>query len=228
MTLGLIGKKLGMAQCYDDNGALIPVTLVQAGPCTILQKKVVATDGYNAVQVGFGDVKEKNINKPKMGTLKKVLVANGSEGDVPKAKTLEEIGRRWIREFRVDNPDSYEVGQIINLEIFQEGEKVDVVGTSKGRGFQGVIKRHNQSRGPETHGSRYHRRPGSMGQSATPARVFKGKNLPGQMGNERVTVQGLQVVKCDLENNIIAIKGAVPGWPNGMIVLRKSLKSKKK
>jgi len=211
MTLGLIGRKLGMTQCFDESGVLAPVTLIEAGPCVVLQKKVVSTDGYNALQLGFGDAREKKITRPMTGHLAP-----------SKSKAC-----RFVREVRISDPDSYEVGQTLDLDIFEDGEKVDVVGTSKGRGFQGAIKRHGQHRGPESHGSNYHRRVGSMGMSATPARVHKGKRLPGQMGNKRMTAQGLRIMKRDKSTNIIAVRGSVPGSTNGMVIIRKSVKAKR-
>ncbi|MBN1515984.1 50S ribosomal protein L3 [Candidatus Sumerlaeota bacterium] len=211
MTLGLIGRKLGMTQCFDESGVLAPVTLIEAGPCVVLQKKVVSTDGYNALQLGFGDARENKITRPMAGH----LAPSNSKAC------------RYVREVRINDPDRYEVGQTLDLDIFEDGEKVDIVGTSKGRGFQGVIKRHGQHRGPESHGSMYHRRVGSMGMSADPSRVMKGKRLPGQMGNKRMTAQGLKIMKRDKSTNIIAVRGSVPGSANGMVIIRKSVKAKR-
>jgi large subunit ribosomal protein L3 len=211
MALGLIGKKLGMSQCFDEDGVLVPVTLLEAGPCTIVQKKVNDTDGYNALQLCFGEKASHRINQPQRGHLAKAKVDNA----------------RWIREVRVDDPKEFEVGQVLDLDIFEDGEKVDVIGSSKGRGFSGTIKRHGTSRGPETHGSRYHRRPGSMGASAHPSHVFKGKKLPGQYGAARVTAQNLKIIRRDKEKNVIAVKGSIPGAINGMVIIRKVFKAGK-
>lgn len=205
---GILGKKIGMTQIFGEHGVVIPVTVVAAGPMTIVQKKTMETDGYTAIQVGFGDIKEKRVNKPLKGHFEKV----------------SKEYKKYLREFRVDNIDDYEVGQVLKADIFEAGEKIDVTGTSKGKGTQGAIKRHNQSRGPETHGSKYHRASGSLGASAHPARVFKGMKNAGHMGHEQVTVQNLEVVKVDLENNLLLIKGAVPGPKNGFVVVKESVK----
>lgn len=208
MTIGLLGKKLGMTQIYDEDGTAIPVTLIQAGPCPILQKKVADKDGYDAVQVGFGERTAKNVTRPMQGHFKKAGV--------------EPV--RFIREFRLDDTNGYEVGQSLNVEIFEVGDNVDVSGLSKGRGFAGTIKRFGTSRGPESHGSRYHRRPGSMGASATPSRVMKGKVGAGRYGNSRQTMQSLKVVDCDPARNLLVVKGSVPGATNGYLIIRKSVK----
>ena len=201
MNKGLIAKKIGMTQIFDENGAVIPVTVLEAGPCTVVQIKNEETDGYKAVQLGFGDVKEKNVIKPVKGHFKKAKLA-------PK---------KHLREFRLDNIDGFKVGNEIKADIFQAEDIVDIQGISKGKGFQGVIKRHGQHRGPMGHGSMYHRRPGSMGACATPGRVFKGKKLPGRMGRVTVTIQNLRVVRVDLDKNVILVKGSVPG-PKGAIL----------
>ena len=201
MNKGLIAKKIGMTQIFDENGAVIPVTVLEAGPCTVVQIKNEDTDGYKAVQLGFGDVKEKNVIKPVKGHFKKAKLA-------PK---------KHLREFRLDNIDGFKVGNEIKADIFQAEDIVDIQGISKGKGFQGVIKRHGQHRGPMGHGSMYHRRPGSMGACATPGRVFKGKKLPGRMGRVTVTIQNLRVVRVDLDKNVILVKGSVPG-PKGAIL----------
>jgi large subunit ribosomal protein L3 len=204
---GILGKKIGMTQLFTEDGNVIPVTVIQAGPCVVLQKKDLENDGYEAIQLGFEDKKEKRANKPETGHAKKA-------GTAPK---------RYIREIRGVNLADYEVGQEIKADIFSEGEYVDVTGTSKGKGFQGVIKRHGQSRGPMSHGSKYHRGPGSMGSIAA-NRVFKGKNLPGHMGHETVTLQNLQVVKVDAERNMIVVKGSIPGPRNSYVNIRSSVK----
>lgn len=207
MTKGILGKKLGMTQVFTPDGLVIPVTVIEAGPCTVLQKKDVENDGYEAIQIGFADKKEKNANKPELGHAKKA-------GTTPK---------RYVKEIRNVQISEYEVGQEIKVDLFAEGEFVDVTGTSKGKGFQGVIKRHNQSRGPMAHGSRYHRGPGSMG-SIQANRVPKGKNLPGHMGTETVTIQKLEVVKVDVERNVLLIKGSIPGPKNSYVTVKSSVK----
>ena len=201
---GILGKKLGMTQIFTEEGIVVPVTVVEAGPNVVTQVKTVEKDGYNAIQVGFEDAKEKSLNKPQKGHL---AAAN--------------VLKKHLKEFRVDAVEEFTVGQEIKADLFAAGEKIDVTGTSKGKGFQGPIKRHGQSRGPESHGSRYHRRPGSMGSTSTPGRVFKGKKLPGHMGRVTVTIQNLDVVRVDLDKNVILVKGSVPG-PNGAILKIKS------
>ncbi|MEV2476918.1 50S ribosomal protein L3 [Paenibacillus larvae] len=207
MTKGILGKKLGMTQVFTPEGLVVPVTVIQAGPCVVLQKKDSENDGYEAIQVGFEDKKEKRANKPEIGHAKKA-------NTTPK---------RYVQEFRGVQLSDYEVGQELKADLFAEGEFVDVTGTSKGKGFQGVIKRHNQSRGPMSHGSRYHRGPGSMGSIAA-NRVFKGKNLPGHMGHETVTLQNLQVIKVDAERNVILVKGSIPGPKNSYVKLQSAVK----
>ena len=207
MTKGILGKKLGMTQVFTPEGLVVPVTVIQAGPCTVLQKKDSENDGYEAIQIGFADKKEKNANKPELGHAKKA-------GATPK---------RYIKEIRGVQMSDYEVGQEIKADLFAEGEFVDVTGTSKGKGFQGVIKRHNQSRGPMAHGSRYHRGPGSMG-SIQANRVPKGKNLPGHMGTETVTIQKLEVVKVDAERNVLLVKGSIPGPKNCVVTVKSTVK----
>ncbi|MBU7320434.1 MULTISPECIES: 50S ribosomal protein L3 [Paenibacillus] len=207
MTKGILGKKLGMTQVFTPEGLVVPVTVIQAGPCTVLQKKDSENDGYEAIQIGFADKKEKNANKPELGHAKKA-------GATPK---------RYVKELRGVQISEYEVGQEIKADVFSEGEFVDVTGTSKGKGFQGVIKRHNQSTGPMAHGSRYHRGPGSMG-SIQANRVPKGKKLPGHMGTETVTIQKLEVVKVDVERNVLLIKGSIPGPKNSFVTIKSSVK----
>ncbi|PLT35337.1 50S ribosomal protein L3 [Bacillus sp. V5-8f] len=209
MTKGILGRKIGMTQVFAENGELIPVTVVEAAQNVVLQKKTVETDGYEAIQIGFEDKREKLANKP-------------SKGHAAKANTAP---KRFIREFRDANLGEYEVGQEVKVDIFAEGDVVDVTGISKGKGFQGSIKRHGQSRGPMAHGSRYHRRPGSMGPVA-PNRVFKGKLLPGRMGGEQITVQNLTIVKVDTERNLLLIKGNVPGARKALIKVKSAVKSK--
>ncbi|MBQ4571836.1 MAG: 50S ribosomal protein L3 [Clostridia bacterium] len=210
MQKGLIGKKIGMTQLFDENGKVIPVTVVEAGPCTVVQKKTIENDGYAAVQVGFGDVKVTKVNKPMAGHFKKADVA-------PK---------KVLKEFRLADTESVNVGDILKADIFAVGDRVDVVGTSKGKGTAGVIKRWNFSRLKETHGTGpVHRHGGSLG-VIDPARIFKGKKMAGHLGAEKVTVQNLDIVKVDVENNLIAIKGAIPGPKNGIVVIADSVKSK--
>jgi large subunit ribosomal protein L3 len=209
MTKGILGRKIGMTQVFAENGNLIPVTVVQAAQNVVLQKKSVETDGYESVQIGFEDKREKLANKPE-------------KGHVAKANTAP---KRFVRELREVNLDEYEVGQEVKVNVFAEGDVVDVTGISKGKGFQGSIKRHGQSRGPMAHGSRYHRRPGSMGPVA-PNRVFKGKALPGRMGGEQVTVQNLEIVKVDVERNLLLIKGNVPGSKKALLKIKTAVKAK--
>ena len=209
MKKTIIGKKIGMTQIFDEEGKVIPVTVIEAGPCVIAQVKSVETDGYNAIQLGFGDVKESKVNKPEKGHFAKANL---------KAK-------KHLREFRVDEVESYKVGDEIKADTFEKGDKIDVQGTSKGKGFQGVIKRHGQSRGPMGHGSMYHRRPGSMGPTSTPGRVFKGKKLPGHMGVQTVTIQNLDVVAVDVDKNVILVKGSVPGVKGAILKIKTSVKA---
>ena len=204
----IMGTKIGMTQVFDENGKAIPVTIVQAEPNVVLQKKKVATDGYNAIQVGFMNLREKLVNKPKMGIFTRA-----------KLKPC-----RHIKEFNVNNVDDYEIGTEIKVDIFAADEVVDVVGTSKGKGFAGAVKRHNMARGSMGHGSKYHRRPGSLG-AMGPARVFKGRKMPGHLGSERVTIQGLKIVKVYPEKNLILIKGAIPGPRKGLVLIKKSMKA---
>lgn len=207
---GILGKKLGMTQIFAEDGIVIPVTVVEAGPIVVTQIKTVEKDGYNAVQIGFGEVKEKSLNKPQKGHL---AAAN--------------VLKKHLKEFRVDSVEGYTVGQEIKADLFTAGEKIDVSGTSKGKGFQGPIKRHGQSRGPESHGSRYHRRPGSMGACSFPGRVFKNKKLAGHMGSVKVTVQNLEVVKVDADKNLILVKGAIPGPKGSVVTIKEAVKSSK-
>ena len=208
MKKALIGKKVGMTQIFDENGVVIPVTVIEAGPCVVAQVKTLEKDGYEAIQLGFGEVKEKKVNKPEKGHFTKANI-----------KPL-----KHLREFKLDSIEGIKVGDELKVDIFAVGDKIDVQGTSKGKGFQGVIKRHGQSRGPMGHGSMYHRRPGSMGPTSTPGRVFKGKKLPGHMGVQTVTIQNLDVVKVDLDKNVILVKGSVPGTKGALLKIRPSVK----
>lgn len=205
---GILAKKIGMTQVFEESGNLVPVTVLQAGPMVVVQKKTVETDGYNAIVVGFGEINEKNVNKPRKGQFKK---ANASY-------------KRFLREFKVEDVEKYNLGDEITVEIMDGVEFVDVIGTLKGKGTQGVIKRHGFGRGRESHGSKFHRMPGGMGAATWPGKVFKGHRMMGRMGNERVTVQNLKVVRVDKENGIILIKGAVPGPKKGLITVRKAIK----
>lgn len=205
---GILAKKIGMTQVFEESGDLVPVTVLQAGPMVVVQKKTVETDGYNAIVVGFGEINEKNVNKPRKGQFKK---ANASY-------------KRYLREFKVDDVEKYNLGDEITVEIMDGIEFVDVIGTSKGKGTQGVIKRHGFGRGRESHGSKFHRMPGGMGAATWPGKVFKGHRMMGRMGNERTTVQNLKVVRVDKENGIILIKGSVPGPKKGLITVRKAIK----
>lgn len=205
----IMGKKIGMTQIFDENGVMIPVTVVEAGPVVVTQIKTEETDGYNAVQVGFGEVKEKHVNKPMKGHFAKAGVAL----------------KKHVKELRPeDGVENYSLAQEIKVDIFEVGEKIDVTGISKGKGFQGSIKRHGQSRGPETHGSHYHRAPGSMGSASDPSKVRKGKKLPGHTGHTRVTIQNLEVARVDAEKNLILIKGAIPGPKKGLVVIKTAVK----
>ena len=207
----LIGKKVGMTQIFDEKGNVIPVTVIEAGPCNVVQVKTVETDGYNAIQLGFGTVKEHKVNKP-------------VKGHFAKAKITP---MKHLREFRVEEVSSVKVGDEIKVDTFVQGDSVDIQGITKGKGFQGVIKRHGQSRGPMGHGSMYHRRPGSMGPTSTPGRVFKGKKLPGHMGVDTVTIQNLQVVAVDLDKNALLVKGSVPGNKGSILKIKTSVKASK-
>ena len=207
---GILGKKIGMTQIFTEHGEVIPVTVVEAGPVVVTQIKTTENDGYTAIQVGFQDAKEKSLNKPQKGHL-------------AAANTL----KKHLKEFRVDSVEEYTVGQEIKADLFAAGELIDVTGLSKGKGFQGPIKRHGQSRGPETHGSRYHRRPGSMGACSYPGRVFKNKKLAGHMGSVKVTVQNLEVVRVDADKNFILVKGAIPGAKGSVVTIKEAVKASK-
>ena len=209
MPKALLGKKVGMTQIFTDEGIAVPVTVIEAGPCVVAQKKTLENDGYNAVQLGFGTKRENLFNKPLKGHFAKATIT-------PK---------RYLREIRVDDIEAYELGQEFTADVFTPGEKVDVVGTSKGKGFAGSIKRHGFHRGPMAHGSKYHRGSGSLGAKG-PARVFKGRKLPGHLGTERVTIQNLEIVRADAEKNMLAIKGAIPGPRGGLVMIKQSVKAR--
>jgi large subunit ribosomal protein L3 len=209
MKKAIIGKKIGMTQIFDEKGKVIPVTAIEAGPCVVAQVKSVETDGYDAIQLGFGDIKESKVNRP-------------IKGHFAKSKLTP---KKYLREFRLDSIEGIKVGDELKADTFVAGDKVDIQGTSKGKGFQGVIKRHGQSRGPMGHGSMYHRRPGSMGSTSTPGRVFKGKRLPGHMGANTITIQNLEVVSVDLDKNVILVKGSVPGVNGAILKIKSSVKA---
>ena len=208
MVNEIYGTKIGMTQIFDENGVAIPVTAIEAKPLTVVAKKTADKDGYNAIVVSFGDVKAKNVNKPRKGLFAKAGVE----------------AQRHLREIKVENVDEYEIGSKITVEALNDIKAVDVQATSKGKGFQGVIKRHGQHRGPMGHGSMYHRRPGSMGSTTTPGRVFKGKKLPGHMGSKTSTVLNLEFVKVDTDKNVVLVKGSVPGAKKAVVRVRKSVK----
>ena len=211
MKKGIIGKKIGMTQIFDEKGNVVPVTVIEATPNVVAQVKTVETDGYNSIQLGYGEVKDKHINKPEKGHFTKAGLA----------------AKKHLREFRVEDVENYKVGDEVKADIFEAGEKIDVQGTTKGKGFQGVIKRHGQHRGPMGHGSMYHRRPGSMGFTSTPGRVFKGKKLPGHMGRVTVTIQNLDVVRVDMDKNVILVKGSVPGAKGAILKIKSAVKASK-
>ena len=208
MKKAILGKKIGMTQFFRADGTMIPVTVIEAGPCPVVQKKTVANEGYDSVQLGFAELRDKLANKPRKGHFAKANLK----------------AMRYLREFRLEDAASYEVGQIVKADVFAEGDKVDVSGTSRGHGFQGVVKRHGQGRGRMTHGSHFHRAPGSMSACSDPSRVFKTKNLPGHMGSEHVTVQNLEVVRVDAERNLMLIKGAVPGAKGSLVTVKSTVK----
>lgn len=208
MKKAILGKKIGMTQFFRADGTMIPVTVIEAGPCPVVQKKTVANEGYDSVQLGFAELRDKLANKPRKGHFAKANLK----------------AMRYLREFRLEDAASYEVGQIVKADVFAEGDKVDISGTSKGKSFAGVVKRHGQGRGRMTHGSHFHRAPGSMSACSDPSRVFKTKNLPGHMGSEHVTVQNLEVVRVDAERNLLLVKGAVPGAKGGLVTVKSTVK----
>lgn len=208
MKKAILATKVGMTQIFDENGVLIPVTVLQAGPCVVTQVKTVDNDGYKAVQVGFVDKRDKLFNKPQKGHFDKAGVSY----------------KRYVRELRLENAEEYSVKDEIKADIFAQGDKIDATAISKGKGFQGAIKRYGQSRGPMAHGSKFHRHQGSNGSATTPGRVFKGKGMPGQMGNKQITIQNLEVVKVDTENNLLLIKGAVPGPKKSLVTIKETVK----
>lgn len=211
MKKAILATKVGMTQIFDESGVLTPVTVLQAGPCVVTQVKTVEKDGYSAVQVGFADKREKLVNKPIKGLFDKAEVSY----------------KRYIREFRLENAEEYAVKDEIKVDVFANGDKIDVSATSKGKGFQGAIKRHGQSRGPMTHGSKFHRHAGSNGAATDPGKVFKGKKMPGHMGAKKITIQNLEIVRIDAENNLLLVKGAVPGPKKALVTIKESVKADK-
>lgn len=211
MKKAILATKVGMTQIFNEDGVLTPVTVLQAGPCVVTQVKTVDNDGYSAVQVGFVDRREKLVNKPMKGQFDKAGVSY----------------KKFVREFRFENAEEYSVKDEIKADIFTAGEKVDATAVSKGKGFQGAIKRHGQSRGPMAHGSKYHRHAGSNGSCSDPSKVFKGKRMPGHMGAKQITVQNLEIVKIDTENNLLLVKGAVPGPKKALVTIKETVKSGK-
>ena len=208
MKKAILGKKIGMTQIFDEQGNVVPVTVIQAGPCPVIQKKTVASDGYDAIQVGFGQQKEQRVNKPRQGHFKRA----------------QQPPTRHLAELRLEDVAGYDVGQEITADIFQPGDRIDISGVSKGKGFAGSIKRHNQRRGPSTHGSHFHRFPGSLG-GVGPARVLKGHPMPGRMGGEKVTVQNLEVVQVDPERNLLLVRGSLPGIRGALLRIKNSVKA---
>ena len=227
MKKAILATKIGMTQVYNDEGVLVPVTVLQAGPCVVTQIKTVEKDGYSAVQVGYADMKDKIINKDKGGS-KEIVHRHGTtkpmKGHFDKAGVTS---KRFVKEFKFENADEYTLAQEIKADIFEAGEKVDVTAISKGKGFQGAIKRFGQHRGPMKHGSKFHRHQGSNGACSSPSKVFKGKGMPGHMGYKKVAVQNLVVVKADADKNLILVKGAVPGPKKAMITIKEAVKASK-
>ena len=225
MKKAILATKVGMTQIFNADGQLVPVTVLQAGPCVVTQVKTVENDGYSAVQVGYVDKKEKIVTKDKSGK-KEIAHRNGvtkaEKGHFDKAGVS---GKRYVKEFRFENAAEYTVGQEIKTDIFADGDHIDVTAVSKGKGFQGAIKRHGQSRGPMAHGSKYHRHAGSNGACSSPSKVFKGKKMPGHMGSKKITIQNLEIVRVDAEKNLLLIKGAVPGPKKSLVTIKETVKA---
>jgi large subunit ribosomal protein L3 len=211
MKKAILATKIGMTQIFNENGVLTPVTVLQAGPCVVTQIKTVENDGYSAVQVGYVDKREKLVSKPIKGHFEKAGVSY----------------KRFVREFKLENADQYSVKDEIKADIFAAGDKIDATAISKGKGFQGAIKRHGQSRGPMAHGSKFHRHAGSNGAASDPSKVFKGKKMPGQMGNKRITIQNLEIVRVDIDTNLILVKGAIPGPRKSLVTIKETVKASK-
>ena len=226
MKKAILATKVGMTQIFNEDGVLTPVTVLQAGPCVVTQIKTVENDGYSAVQVGFVDKKDKIVNKDKNGNKEIVHrhgVTKAEQGHFAKAGVT---GKRFVREFKFENAEEYTLAQEIKADIFAVGDKVDATAISKGKGFQGAIKRHNQHRGPMTHGSKFHRHAGSNGAASDPSKVFKGKKMPGQMGNKKITIQNLEIVRVDAEKNLLLVKGSVPGPKKSLVTIKETVKAK--
>lgn len=225
MNKAILATKVGMTQIFNENGVLTPVTVLQAGPCYVTQVKTVDNDGYSAVQVGFVDKKDKVITKDASGK-KEIKRSHGVnkplQGHFAKAGVS---GKRYLKEFKFENAEEYTLGQEIKADIFEAGDKIDATAISKGKGFQGAIKRHGQSRGPMTHGSKFHRHAGSNGSASDPSKVFKGKKMPGQMGNKQITVQNLEIVRVDADNNLLLVKGSVPGPKKSLVTIKETVKA---
>ena len=225
MKKAILATKVGMTQIFNEDGVLTPVTVLQAGPCVVTQIKTVENDGYSAVQVGFVDKKDKIVNKDASGK-KEIVHRNGTtkaeQGHFAKAGVSS---KRFVREFKFENAEEYTLAQEIKADIFAAGDKIDATAISKGKGFQGAIKRHNQHRGPMTHGSKFHRHAGSNGAASDPSKVFKGKKMPGHMGSKRITIQNLEIVRVDAENNLILVKGSVPGPKKSLVTIKESVKA---
>ena len=227
MKKAILATKVGMTQIFNEDGVLTPVTVLQAGPCVVTQIKTVENDGYSAVQVGFVDKKDKIVNKDKSGKKEIVHrhgVTKAEQGHFAKAGVT---GKRYVKEFKFENADEYTLAQEIKADIFEVGDKVDATAISKGKGFQGAIKRHNQHRGPMTHGSKFHRHAGSNGAASDPSKVFKGKKMPGQMGNKKITIQNLEIVRVDAEKNLLLVKGSVPGPKKSLVTIKETVKAGK-
>ena len=225
MKKAILATKVGMTQIFNEDGVLTPVTVLQAGPCVVTQVKTVENDGYSAVQVGFMDKKDKIINKDKSGKKEIVHrhgVTKAEHGHFAKAGVS---GKRFVREFKFENAEEYTLAQEIKADIFEVGDKVDATAISKGKGFQGAIKRHGQHRGPMTHGSKFHRHAGSNGAASDPSKVFKGKKMPGQMGNKKITIQNLEVVRVDADKNLLLVKGSVPGPKKSLVTIKETVKA---
>ena len=225
MKKAILATKVGMTQIFNEDGTLTPVTVLQAGPCVVTQIKTVENDGYEAVQLGYVDKKEKIVNKDKSGK-KEIVHRHGltkaEQGHFAKAGVS---GKRFVKEFRFENAGEFELAQEIKADIFEVGDKIDATAISKGKGFQGAIKRHGQHRGPMTHGSKFHRHAGSNGAASDPSKVFKGKKMPGQMGNKKITIQNLEVVRVDAENNLLLVKGSVPGPKKCLVTIKETVKA---
>ncbi len=225
MKKAILAKKIGMTQIFNDDGVLVPVTVLEAGPCFVTQIKTVENDGYSAVQVGFGEQKDKIVNKDKGGKLEVAHRHGATKAEQGHFKKAGVDSKKYVREFKFENADEYTLAQEIKADIFEAGDKVDATAISKGKGFQGAIKRHGQHRGPMKHGSKFHRHAGSNGACSSPSRVFKGKKMPGQMGAKRITIQNLEVVRVDADKNLLLVKGAVPGPRKALVTIKESVKA---